>query len=88
MNLTCRELIEFLMDYLDGELPSEQQSAFQQHLDCCCDCVQFLKTYQATVDLEKKSLCTCEDEIPASVPEELVQAILAARAARPLQNPG
>lgn len=86
MKLNCREMIEFLMDYLDGTLPAEQQGAFCAHLRVCPDCVTFMKTYEATIAVGKKS-CSCDDEIPAAVPEELVRAILAARQTPPAKEP-
>ncbi|MCC6361642.1 MAG: zf-HC2 domain-containing protein, partial [Phycisphaerales bacterium] len=30
--MTCKELAEFLMDYLDGELPAETRAVFDRHL--------------------------------------------------------
>jgi len=32
--LSCRELVEFLMEYCDGELPPEQREYFEKHLAC------------------------------------------------------
>ena len=76
--LTCQELIQFLMDYLDGELPAEQRALFEEHLRLCPPCVCYLESYQQCIKLGK--VCVCEEEeIKAAVPEELVKAILAAR---------
>jgi hypothetical protein len=67
------------MDYLDGELPEHVQACFDMHLQMCPPCVEYLKTYRATILIAK----TCCHENPAyqceKVPEELIQAILAAR---------
>jgi anti-sigma factor RsiW len=74
--LTCREFVDFLMAYLDGELASEVRSTFEQHLSLCPPCKDYLTSYKDAVQLGQ----ACEsDEIPADVPERLVQAILAAR---------
>ena len=77
--LTCREFVEFLMAYLSGELPAGQRAVFEEHLGECPDCVAYLRTYRETVRIEKVA-CGCHDLPPSDVPEELIRAILAARA--------
>jgi anti-sigma factor RsiW len=77
--VTCQEFVEFLMAYLEDELGSGQRSTFQEHLEACPPCTAYLETYQETVKLGKS---LCEDPqgpVPDEVPEELVQAILAAK---------
>ena len=76
--MTCRELVEFLMDYLDGLLSEPERMCFEEHLGECPDCVAYLATYREAIRLGKEA-CTAGDSIPADVPEELVRAILAAR---------
>lgn len=76
--MTCRELVAFLMSYLDGELPEGQQSEFRAHLAQCPDCVAYLETYRTTVQLGR-AVCTCGDALPADVPPDLIRAILAVR---------
>lgn len=76
--MTCREVTEFLMHYLDGDLPESERALFKKHLDECPPCVNYLHDYQETVKLEKG--CVCEPGSPLlPIPEELVRAILAAR---------
>ena len=81
--MTCQELVEFLMSYLDGELSAVERGCFEEHLAECPDCVTYLVTYQESVRLGR-AVCTCGETIPSDVPDELVQAVTAARArARP-----
>jgi anti-sigma factor RsiW len=77
--MTCRELVEFLMEYLAGRLPPEQSAAFDAHLDVCPECRAYLKSYRQTVTLSREAFQEPEADPPDDVPEELVQAILAAR---------
>jgi anti-sigma factor RsiW len=77
--MTCRELIEFLMDYLDGELGPEERARFDAHLAECPMCVAYLETYQQAVRLGKAVLAPPGEEVPAEVPDDLVRAVLAAR---------
>ncbi|MDZ4782366.1 MAG: zf-HC2 domain-containing protein [Planctomycetia bacterium] len=79
--LSCRELVEFLMEYCDGELPPEQREYFEKHLACCPPCVAYMKTYQQAICLGK-SACQEEEQKPPKMPEELVRAIMAARQAK------
>ena len=77
--MNCQELANFLMEYIEGELPPEQATAFEAHLQLCPPCVHYLDSYKECVELGK-SCCGCEDEgVSAEVPEELIKAILAAR---------
>lgn len=76
--LTCRELIDFLAGYLDGELGATARAEFESHLSGCPPCVDYLASYRATILLGKQA-CEPDAELPADVPRELVDAILAAR---------
>jgi anti-sigma factor RsiW len=72
--MTCREVLDFLMSYLDGELPPDVRAAFESHLSKCPSCVAYLNSYRTTVALGKDAY----GEERQSIPEELVQAMLAA----------
>ena len=80
--MTCREVIEFLAEYLAGELPPEQGKVFTEHLDACPDCVAYLKSYEEAIRLGKIALSEPDESVSDDIPEELVQAILAARRRR------
>jgi anti-sigma factor RsiW len=80
MGITCRDFIDFLMAYLAGDLPGDQQSEFDRHLALCPSCVAYLRTYEQTVRLGKTAFREDDGAVPEDVPEELVQAILATRA--------
>lgn len=78
--MTCRELIDFLMDYTDGRLAPDARAEFDRHLSVCGSCRAYLDTYRRTVDLAKESHCVNdEDPVPNDVPRGLINAILAAR---------
>jgi anti-sigma factor RsiW len=77
--MNCRELTNFLMDYLEGELPEEERIVFDSHLHDCPACLAYLESYRQTVAVGR---LVCEDpcgEIPEEVPKQLIEAILAAR---------
>lgn len=76
--MNCREFVEFLMDFLDGNLPPEQRSVFEEHMRRCPPCVDYLQSYRQVIALER-SACNCDDDVPCEVPEHLVQSILEAQ---------
>ena len=80
--MTCRELSEFLMAYLSGDLANGKRRAFEEHLGECEDCVAYLESYKATVELGKAAFEREDAGVPAEVPDELVEAILRARTER------
>jgi anti-sigma factor RsiW len=78
--VSCRDCADFLMDYLDGTLPAEEQSRFQVHLERCRDCRVYMENYKKTVAItcaEGKATCEQAKELP--IPKRLVEAILEAR---------
>jgi anti-sigma factor RsiW len=80
--LTCRELIEFLDDYVAGTLPPARLRRFEEHLQVCDDCVSYLDSYRKTIALEKRVYLAGQMDAPTptDVPEGLLKAVLAARA--------
>jgi anti-sigma factor RsiW len=80
--LTCRELVEFLADYLSGELDGIQRATFEDHLAACPECAAYLKSYALTVELGKRAFGEPDREVPDDVPEDLVAAVLTARRRR------
>lgn len=77
--ITCRELIDFLADYVDDMLPQRERAVFEKHLAVCVDCQNYVESYKRTIALEKAALSRPDDEVPPQVPADLVRAILAAR---------
>jgi anti-sigma factor RsiW len=78
--MTCREVLDFVMAYLDGELTADVRSEFERHLTVCPQCVDYLNSYRATVELEQQAFPPREgDAARRPVPEDLVKAILASR---------
>ena len=80
--MTCRELVEFLMAYIDGELPEADRRTFEAHLSDCAQCAAYLRSYRETVRLGRAAFADPDEPVPPDVPEQLVQAILAARGGR------
>ena len=79
--MNCRQLADFILDYLEGQLSAETRSAFEHHLTLCPNCVNYIASYGTTVDLARHAFGEGGGELPLEMPEELVRAILASREA-------
>ena len=77
--LTCREFIGFLDEYVAGTQDAAVRREFERHLQLCPPCVDYLRTYRHTIDLVRRTCAEQPEDAPVGAPEELVQAILAAR---------
>jgi predicted anti-sigma-YlaC factor YlaD len=77
--MTCRELVEFLSDYLANDLAGVEKDAFEEHLRDCDACTRYLEAFAATVELAREAFGDPDVPVPSDVPERLLSAILRAR---------
>lgn len=77
--MNCRELSDFLMAYIEGDLEPIPRARFEKHLAECQPCGTYVDTFKKTIELGG-SLCEHDDEPAPDAPDDLVEAILAARA--------
>jgi hypothetical protein len=50
-DLTCRELVELVTEYLEGSLSPEERDRFEQHVVLCDGCAFYLEQIRTTVAL-------------------------------------
>jgi anti-sigma factor RsiW len=62
--ISCQQLVDFCLDYIEGDLPEQERNAFRRHLGHCPDCVNFFETYRRTPEISREVLRT---QIPPSV---------------------
>jgi anti-sigma factor RsiW len=48
--MTCRELVELVTEYLEGTLPARDRVRFEQHVDECAYCGEYIEQMRLTVD--------------------------------------
>ena len=73
-HITCRELIDFLDDYIDGQLEPESRESFERHLRVCPSCRAYLASYRDTISLARGIV----DDVPIEdIPPELLTTVLA-----------
>ncbi len=73
--LTCREVSEFLMEYVGDTLEVDVHTIFETHVRGCHNCETFLIQYRETIAAGQLA---CSDAGVADCPEDLVQAVMAA----------
>ncbi|GHG94303.1 zf-HC2 domain-containing protein [Comamonas sp. JC664] len=66
----CKDSINLLLEYLDGEMSPEDAQHLREHLRGCSPCVEFLRTYRATPGLCKKALVA---KMPKEVSQKLTE---------------
>jgi predicted anti-sigma-YlaC factor YlaD len=49
--MTCRELVELVTDYLEGALSPAQRARFEAHLDECDGCTDYLSQMRRTLQV-------------------------------------
>jgi hypothetical protein len=77
--MTCRDVVEFLDRFCEGELTPLERMRFRFHLSLCRNCRRYLSTYRKTIRLSKEAFGDLNQPPPVEIPEGLVQAILEAK---------
>jgi anti-sigma factor (TIGR02949 family) len=67
--LTCRELVELVTEYLDGAMPPAERARFEAHMADCPGCRAYLEQMRQTIRLLGR---LTEESIPAPVREQLL----------------
>jgi anti-sigma factor RsiW len=69
--MTCRELVEVITDYIEGTLPDDDRRRFEEHLGECPYCVSYLEQMRATIDTLGELR---EESLAPEVRNELLEA--------------
>ena len=77
--ITCREFEDFILAYLEGDLPEKQRFVFELHLKVCRECRDYLAAYRRTIEVSKRAFESPDAPLPESVPKDLITAVLAAK---------
>jgi len=52
-DLTCRELVELVTDYLDSALPHAERMRFETHVASCEGCDRYVEQIRTTIELTR-----------------------------------
>ncbi len=76
--LTCRDMEDFMSDYVEGDLDLLTRIQFTMHLAMCGDCRRYLQMYKDSIALGKRIFDCPDDEATGHAPQDMINAILAA----------
>jgi len=68
--MTCKELVELVTDYLEDALSPAERARFEAHLGRCDGCTNYLDQMRRTIALSGQ---LTEESIALRVQEELLQ---------------
>ena len=49
--ITCKDLVELVTDYLDDRMPAEQRLRFEEHIAFCSPCAVYLEQMRQTISV-------------------------------------
>ncbi len=68
----CRDAVEALYEYLDGELDDTKRSRIQAHLDGCGSCFE---AYDFEAELRLVVKARCEEPMPDALKSRILEAL-------------
>jgi hypothetical protein len=74
MDLTCRQIVELVTDYLEDRLEPATRDALEGHLDDCPGCTSYLDQMRETIRLTGRLR---EDDLSPELKQELILAFRA-----------
>jgi predicted anti-sigma-YlaC factor YlaD len=72
--LTCKELVELVTDYLEDSLTAEENRRFELHVSSCTGCRVYFAQMRTIVRTAGR---LAEKDLPAAVREDLLRAFRA-----------
>ena len=66
---SCREVLQVLTEYLEGDLPNDDEQEFEHHMVGCRPCDAFFRTYKCSSDMAREALR------PDDIPDELKERV-------------
>ena len=72
--MTCRELVELVTDYLEGAMPASESRRLEEHLAGCSRCRIYLEQLRGTI---KTVGALREDSVTPEAQEELLRVFRA-----------
>ena len=69
--LSCREVVELVTDYLEGALSPDERARFEEHVARCGGCTVYVEQIRATIELLGR---VPEGTLSAEAEQELLEA--------------
>jgi|GraSoiStandDraft_41_1057321.scaffolds.fasta_scaffold900303_3 predicted anti-sigma-YlaC factor YlaD len=69
--ITCKELVEVVTDYLEGRMPAERRLLFEEHVAFCSWCRTYLDQMRETIRITGT---LTEDDLSPETRDALLEA--------------
>jgi exonuclease VII small subunit len=79
-DITCREVVEVVTDFLEGRLPIEDRDLFERHIAMCAWCETYLDQMRHTVSVVG---ALREDDVPEPMLDALARVFTREQGAAP-----
>jgi anti-sigma factor RsiW len=56
--MTCEQIVDLLVEYVEGELDSAITESVEKHVSECPDCEHFVNTYTVTIAMAERAFVT------------------------------
>ena len=70
-HLTCQEIVELVTEYLDGALPPDEATLFEEHINFCDGCEWYLDQMRTTIAAVGRIE---EEDVPPDMRDRLLNA--------------
>jgi anti-sigma factor RsiW len=70
LDMSCKELVELITEYLEGTLPAADRARFDSHLELCQGCRAYLEQIRGVIGALGK---LSEENVPPDAREALLQ---------------
>ncbi|HEY0306184.1 MAG TPA: zf-HC2 domain-containing protein [Longimicrobiales bacterium] len=74
---SCRQALERVYEYLDGELPAADAAMIKQHFERCQACypvLKYCKSFQEALERASSCQCCAPDDLKSKIKELLKQS--------------
>jgi anti-sigma factor RsiW len=78
--MTCRELVEVVTEYVEGTLPADDRIRLEQHLEECPDCTRYIEQMRQTIEALGR---LSEESLAPETQRDLLQAFRGWRTRQP-----
>jgi predicted anti-sigma-YlaC factor YlaD len=76
--LSCRELVELVTEYLDGSMIAEERALFEEHLERCGGCRGYVEQLRSTITVTGR---LGAEDVPPEAEAALLEAFVRWKAA-------
>lgn len=77
--MTCKDLIESLADYLEGDLAVAERERLGGHLETCPRCTEYLDSYRKVIAASRLAAETSEEASPPDLSERIIDTLFRSR---------